>query len=50
MDIGAYRDHFFRPFGPHFGLKIRWGRRGADPSGPSPGSVTDFHPGGLCKW
>ena len=29
---------FFRPFGPHFGLKIRRGG-GADPLGPSPGSA-----------
>ena len=29
---------FFRPFGPHFGIKIR----GAGSPGPSPGSATAF--------
>ena len=37
MDIGAYRDHFFRPFGPHFGRKIMGGGRAprAPPLDPS---------------
>ena len=31
------KNNFFRPLGPHFGLKIRGG---PDPLGPSPGSAT----------
>ena len=31
------KNNFFRPFGPHFGLKIRGG---SDPLGPSPESAT----------
>ena len=34
---GGLQKKFFRPFGPHFGLKIRGG---ASPPGPSPGSAT----------
>ena len=30
-----------RVFGPHFGLKIRWGG-GPGPEGPSPGSTTEI--------
>ena len=35
---GQSQKFFFRPFGPHFGLKIR----GAGSPGPSPGSATAF--------
>ena len=34
----ASKNIFFRPFGPHFGLKIRGG---LGPPGPSPGSATE---------
>ena len=33
---GGLKEIVFRPFGPHFGLKIR----GAGPPGPSPGTTT----------
>ena len=33
---GGVQKKFFHPFGPQFGLKIRWG------GGPSPGSATGF--------
>ena len=43
---GGGRPHknIFRPFGPHFGLKIRGG------AGPSPGSATATLSPGLCFW
>ena len=36
---GGLKKIFFRPFGPHFGLRIRG--EGSGPLGPSPGSATD---------
>ena len=33
--------NFFRPIGPQFGLKIKWGGGGARRPGPSPGSAAE---------
>ena len=37
---GRLQKNFFRPFKPHFGLKIRGGGGRAGPLGPFPGSAT----------
>ena len=39
---------FFRPFGPQFGLKLGWGRKGCSP-GPSPRSATGRNFLRLCS-
>jgi len=39
--VGGLKKNFVRPFGPQSGLKIRGG--GAEPSDPSPGSLTLQH-------
>ena len=42
----SLKQNFFRPFGPQFGLKIRWV---PGPPGPSPGSVTGLSAGLRCS-
>ena len=45
--LGLMVTTFFGPSGLILVLKKG---DGVGPSGPFPESVTDFHPGGLCKW
>ena len=42
----SLKQNFFRPFGPQFGLKIRWV---PGPPGPSPGSATGLSAGLRCS-